>query len=1484
MALNWFRQRDIERMNVNDIPEEFINYFESLDDSGKTALVGSRPDLAKALGFVLPETVSEAGSDVTASEEETEDAAAIESESLPAEDEAIPEDSGEDEEAEDELEQIRKNYYEGKDLDITLKANMPELEALAIPDDAEICMLHRKPLESKQIYYRNPTTKATYGIVLKVCRACHRVYLEESKMMWIHEALVDRGVPHTFYDLDLTSQYLRSQMPPYEFTAEDVLQIPDTWVEEDPRCPIHDESLYEVPCLKRYKDREIHFTGYRCDRCGKYLMRRAAALDLLDRCAEAGIPQIETERLIKKVPPKKPLPPREIKSDYLIENGRRTEFRYNVKSNCYQLSENDTVVVSDSIYCTIDGHDDTEEVVALIWVLQKRGGRKGYLFHLGYCTHCQKYYMAQEDYKALYAIGRPEVIILRDIDDTDYQITSGEVFNLERNHLDGVEKQISDEVTAIRSSSDYVNPYAVGDYDDGNLAYAKSISKYKYGDRLEQLSGYAPKPYSYRVDISLDGTTETYYIGAADIFLDGKQQVISANSDFGHDLINYQTIKIKKGGKEYSIKLTRQFEIDNAALYGYVNLRTDEDIIFKSGITDPFLVRVLNMRKRQHNLTDIFVTIQENQNRIVNTPFSRNIIVQGCAGSGKTMVLLHRLSSLNYKERGFSFSRDALILTPNDQFTLHIKGLAEELQIGSIQRASVEQYYIDTLLRYSPDFKLDGKVSTEMIVRQSFVDYIYSDQFRKDFDEAYNAVIEKRNALVLTLNDLVNAMGQRERNIDLTDDSKVAQQIQYAVDSMRGIVERKESEIQGAIEEHQKHIDRKQYLQERLRTLGETSSSIVAESIPRVYGKIGAFLSERQHTISGLQDQLEGLNAERESVQRRILPFGKRERIEELEKQIKSVQRKLNAENKRQEEELPILSQSTEGLSEDDALAWMRQVMLIIPEVRDEVRLCNNMREDNQKLTEELAGIDMLIETASNKAEEAKATRYSDEVKRSIIYLSSETRKYSMLKTYQLVFDQATASFREAHKISNIQGKYHRYDLYVRLLFAMRYYGQALGNKLFMCIDEGQDLAFNEYRLLYELNQHRVIFNIFGDVNQLMKLGRGISDWSELKKVFGAEIYSLNENYRNTNQITRFCNSSFDMKVTQTGVDGVNVREIPRKELESELAALNITSERIAILVPRGVQKSKYLKMDLLPSSITRIIGDKMDNGFIALMYVDEVKGIEFDKAYVVGNKMSRNEKYIAYTRALSELILVVDDQVADYDDGSSQETMNQTQTPKAQPAAKKKKSKKGVLNYKAGKQKEAVAGATAENPAGAQTEQADPGKIPADDIEDKGAVPSEPADAPIEENTVPAGTEGSSPENTAPAQTDKISQESPENEGEVSSGIGTVNSSVEAGAPLDEAAPRISPALKELPRGYIEITASGAVTGIYYLVPYNGKLRNYTTKKATAMFIPQMRAGKETKVPVSVVEEDRIIFIAKDLYKMYEKGLKKAEELELIL
>ena len=43
-----------------------------------------------------------------------------------------------------------------------------------------------------------------------------------------------------------------------------------------------------------------------------------------------------------------------------------------------------------------------------------------------------------------------------------------------------------------------------------------------------------------------------------------------------------------------------------------------------------------------------------------------------------------------------------------------------------------------------------------------------------------------------------------------------------------------------------------------------------------------------------------------------------------------------------------------------------------------------------------------------------------------------------------------------------------------------------------------------------------------------------------------------------------------------------------------------------------------------------------------------EAKGIEFDKVFVIPNKMSKNEKYIAYTRALLELVIVVDENIID--------------------------------------------------------------------------------------------------------------------------------------------------------------------------------------------------------------------------------------------
>lgn len=1269
MALNFYKQSDIDAMDANNIPVRFKNYFKSLDYAGKVAILGNRYDLAEALRFKLPE--AEGKEHYLYSDTENEIPDIVDSADNKADVNIAQEESEESEEAEDEIgeeydfSQISHNSYEGQGFAYIIKNNMEPLEALALKNNVEKCPLHHTPLKKWQIKY---TQNGMYSMYVYTCEECHRIFMYEENMSYIHDVLVEKGVAHTFYNLDLTNRYLRSQMSEYEIGKDEKVYVPDLWIEEAPICPVHDVELYERPCCRSYKDRKVSFTGYVCEKCNKIMVRRAYIAELQDQCATIGVPTIEHESIAKKVPKKKPMPQKEVKTDYIIENGKREKYIYDHIADCYKLTEEDTVVVTDSIYCTLEGHD-TEEVLAMIWVNQKRGGRKSYLFVVGYCAHCQKYYMDIDDYNVVYSIGRPEVTILSDIDDGDYQITSGEVFNLEKKHLGNLERGIAGEIASIQHSSDYVNPYAVGDYDDGNLSFAKSHSKQKYGQRLEDLTGYINKPYSYRVDISCDDDTETFYIGASDIVLDNGKKVISANSELGYELINYQTITVKRNGKDYNIKLSRQFDIENAALYGYVNLRTDEDVIFKSGITDPFLVRVLNLRKRQHNLTDIFVTIQENQNKIVNSDFRKNIIVQGCAGSGKTMVLLHRLSALKYRNNYFDFSSKAMILTPNEQFSLHIKGLAEGLQIGNIHRVSVEQYYIDMLMQYDKVFKPENKTSSEMFVRQDYVDYIYSDQFRQDFDDAYDKVMAKRNTLIDALNSLTEAMRQEQRIISLEDDSKVILQLKNAVEMMSGIVQRQDQVVDAAKEELEKHITRKNFLEKRIPETQQFASGIVKETLSRVYAKIATYMKEKEEAISEFENQLQNLTEEQLKVQKAFNPFGKRAKLEQLENDIKKQKDVISKAKKQLDAEKEIFSELQDEKTDEEIVSWMRLVAQYIKSVQEDVRLCNNTKEEFINYSQEFSEIDQLIDDAEKKYNDVQENQYPDDVKRMIKYLNEKVGEYGILETYQMVFDEAVHKFKEENDVKNINGKYHRYDFYAQLLFAMKFFKRVYGTLEFMCIDEGQDLAVNEYRLIYELNQKNVIYNIFGDTNQLMKPGRGIDDWTSLDKEFSAQMFTLNENYRNTNQITKFCNSSFGMDVLQTGVDGPSVREIPRRDLEKELADLNVTTERIAILVPRGVQKKKYIDTDILPKDIAKLVGDNMDNGYIAVMYVDEVKGIEFDKVFVVGNKMARNEKYIAYTRALSELILVVDDTVQDYDDGSGTKSQKQS--------SKKTKSKK---------------------------------------------------------------------------------------------------------------------------------------------------------------------------------------------------------------
>ena len=130
----------------------------------------------------------------------------------------------------------------------------------------------------------------------------------------------------------------------------------------------------------------------------------------------------------------------------------------------------------------------------------------------------------------------------------------------------------------------------------------------------------------------------------------------------------------------------------------------DEEILF-----DPYLREIIKNRKEEPAIKDIIETIQEKQYEIITCPERKNFVLQGCAGSGKTMVMLHRLSYLMYNNEEIK-SRDVLVLTPSDSFNAFIDELATILELERVKTVTIYEYFLQVLKNENID--LSQKIDT----------------------------------------------------------------------------------------------------------------------------------------------------------------------------------------------------------------------------------------------------------------------------------------------------------------------------------------------------------------------------------------------------------------------------------------------------------------------------------------------------------------------------------------------------------------------------------------------------------------------------------------------------------------------------------------------------------------------------------------------------------------------------------------------------
>lgn len=174
-----------------------------------------------------------------------------------------------------------------------------------------------------------------------------------------------------------------------------------------------------------------------------------------------------------------------------------------------------------------------------------------------------------------------------------------------------------------------------------------------------------------------------------------------------------------------------------------------------------------------------------------------------------------------------------------------------------------------------------------------------------------------------------------------------------------------------------------------------------------------------------------------------------------------------------------------------------------------------------------------------------------------------------------------------------------------------------------LMIDEGQDYGMLEYNALKMLNPG-CIFNIFGDTDQKV-FDRGLENWSEIKDLFQADYFTLNQDYRNSNQIVDYVNSTLGKNIMPIGFDTKDVEEVELKKLPIYLQyERNMLKHKVAIVTDRP---NFYAKV---PEDVT-------------VLSVQQIKGLEFDTVFISPEIQSLDEnfRYVALTRALSDLYIL---------------------------------------------------------------------------------------------------------------------------------------------------------------------------------------------------------------------------------------------------
>ena len=284
--------------------------------------------------------------------------------------------------------------------------------------------------------------------------------------------------------------------------------------------------------------------------------------------------------------------------------------------------------------------------------------------------------------------------------------------------------------------------------------------------KMKEIDETRKKPYFARIDCgpSVDDI-HTVYIGDTAI-----QNLVTDWRDKYIGNVFYYS-GILKDAEGIFIALKRHITFDNQILTQYVDEinsyigmtlipQTAED---KKYISDELLMQLLEESRSQQSVHDIIRSIQQNQYKMIISDLDKNVLINGCAGSGKTMILYHRLSYIAYNEHEKFIPERVFVIAPTELFGSVTDDLISKLQINNISNAPYFQTVHNIISVYKAKRQLiDGEISNTLsatvVWESAYVQTMYN-EYQKILDNCLKDRDSFKHWAVRVMNSILERYG-----------------------------------------------------------------------------------------------------------------------------------------------------------------------------------------------------------------------------------------------------------------------------------------------------------------------------------------------------------------------------------------------------------------------------------------------------------------------------------------------------------------------------------------------------------------------------------------------------------------------------------------------------------------------------------------------------------------------------------------------------